>query len=60
MSEPCIHCKQPIAVPLRDIANRPVCGVCALQRLALIPRVLAALFQGKTNAATSRKDSSGT
>lgn len=51
MSEPCIHCKQPVALPLRDIANRPVCGVCAAQRLALIPQLLVALFEPKKKSA---------
>ncbi len=36
----CVHCKQEVALPFRDIRGRPVCGVCALQRLDLLRLLL--------------------
>lgn len=43
MSDPCIHCHEEVAEPLRGIGGRPICGVCALQRIGLVLEVLSSV-----------------
>ncbi len=50
MAEPerCIHCKGTVLKPLRAVGDKPVCGLCALKRVALLPLFGTALIEEAT------------